>query len=269
MPNQYRCGVFPAILACSADLKGSLCMQLHLAHRPADPFQQPVAPEQLSLICERAFGRAYPIIAIHQLSGGTINTAYRVSLHNHPTVIVRIAPPDTHPQLFRHERRLLRREFFVQPFLAPIAYLLPALYSADFTHHVLDRDILIQATIPGDLWRDVHSSLPQEAATALWQQLGQIAHQIHGVEHHAFGPLDPVPTFHCWSDSLLMDFQNILDDMAAWGLPSHDIHQVCDCLVRHRAVFDRIQASHLLHGDLWLNNLLIQHTNAEAQIVGV
>jgi len=66
-----------------------------------------------------------------------------------------------------------------------------------------------------------------------------------------------------------MDFQNILDDLAAWGLPSHDIHQVCDCLVRHRAVFDRIQASHLLHGDLWLNNLLIQHTNAEAQIVGV
>ena len=244
-------------------------MQPHLVPISADVFQQPVTIEQLVAICARAFGATHPIIDIHELSGGTINTTYRVSLRDHSAVIVRVAPSDANPRLFRHERHLLRREFFVQPFLAPIGHLLPTLYYADFTHHIIARDILIQAAIPGELWRDVQATLTQRTATALWQQLGQITYQIHRVEHRAFGPVDPVPAFHCWSDALLMDFQNILDDMAAWCLPSQSIQRARDCLAQHRAVFDRIQTPHLLHGDLWLNNLLIQHANTDAQIVGV
>jgi aminoglycoside phosphotransferase (APT) family kinase protein len=264
-----HCFDFPAILLRISHLKGTQGMQLHLVPRSADVFQQPVTTEQLVAICARAFGTIHPIIDIHELRGGTINTTYRVSLHDHPTVIVRVAPSDANPRLFRHEHHLLRREFFVQPFLAPIGHLLPTLYHADFTHHIIARDILIQVAIPGDLWRDVQQTLTQAAATALWQQLGQIAHQIHRVEHDFFGPADPIATFHCWSDALLMDFQNILDDMAAWCLPSHSVHQARDCLARHHAIFDRIQTPHLLHGDLWLNNLLIQHTDTYAQIVGV
>lgn len=244
-------------------------MQLRPVQRSADAFQQPVTAGHLSAICERAFGVAHPISAIQELSGGTINTTYRVSLHNHPAVIVRLAPSDANPRLFRHERHLLRREFFAQPFLAPIGYLLPTLYHADFTQQLLPRDLLIQAVIPGDLWRDVQSSLSRAATLALWQQLGQITRQIHHIEHYAFGSANPIPAFHCWSDSLLMDFQNILDDMAAWYLPTQSIESVRDCLAHQRTVFDRIQTPRLLHGDLWLNNLLIQHTNADAHIIGV
>jgi aminoglycoside phosphotransferase (APT) family kinase protein len=244
-------------------------MQIHLVQRPANAFQQPVTVEQLSAICMRAFGASHPITAIHELSGGTINTTYRVSLQNHPAAIVRVAPSDTHPHLFRHERHLLRREFHIQPFLAPIGSLLPTLYHADFTHHLLARDIVIQAVILGDLWRDVQSSLTQVAATALWQQFGQIARQIHHIEHYAFGPANPAPAFQCWSDSLLMDFQNILDDMAAWSVPTQSIQCVSECLARQHTIFDRIQTPCLLHGDLWLNNLLVQHSKNDAEIVGV
>jgi fructosamine-3-kinase len=264
-----RCYVFSAILWLTSDLKAWQCMQPHLAHKPIDMLQQPVTTEQLTAICARAFGSSHPIIAIHELSGGTINTIYRVTLSEHPTVIVRVAPSDTHPHLFRHEHHLLRREYFVQPFLAPISHLLPTLYLADFTHQLLARDILIQAVIPGDLWRDVQPTLTRAAGTALWQQLGLIAQEIHRVEHHAFGAADPAPAFHCWSDVLKMDFQNILDDMAVWGLPSQSIQRVSNHLVQHCAVFDRKQTPHLLHGDLWLNNVLVQHSKNDAEIVGV
>ncbi len=237
--------------------------------KPATVLQQPVTAEQLLAICARAFGSTHPIIAIHELGGGTINTAYRITLHNHPSVIVRVAPSETHPHLFRHEHGLLRREYGVQPFLAPIGHLLPTLYLADFTHQIIARDILIQAVIPGELWRDVQEALSQTEATALWRQLGHITRQIHLVQHHAFGPSAPVPRFQRWSDSLLVDFQNIQQDMDTWSLPSQSVQRVIDYLGHERAAFDRIQTPHLLHGDLWLNNLLIHHSNTHTEIRGV
>jgi aminoglycoside phosphotransferase (APT) family kinase protein len=72
-----------------------------------------------------------------------------------------------------------------------------------------------------------------------------------------------------WGDALLSDFHNILHDMAASHLPTGQMQRVTDDLALHRELFDRTEASSLLHGDLWLNNILIQRSIAGPQIVGV
>jgi hypothetical protein len=98
-------------------------MQVHLIDRPPDAFQQPVAVEQLLTLIDRAFGPDCVTTSIQELAGGSINNTYRICFANRPEVVLRIAPRVDHPQSFRHEGRLLRREYNVQPFLAPIANL--------------------------------------------------------------------------------------------------------------------------------------------------
>jgi aminoglycoside phosphotransferase (APT) family kinase protein len=244
-------------------------MELQLAPSAGDEFRRPLTTEQLLDICSRPLGSTRDITAIREITGGTINSTYRITRAGHPDVILRVAPPETHPHLFRHEQRLLRREYYIQPFLAPIGYLLPALVAADFTHQLIDRDYLFQAAIAGDLWRDVRRSLTSTEEGALWHQLGSIACQIHSVKQHAFGPPDPIPIFPNWGDALLSDFHNILHDMAASHLPMEHMQRVTDYVAFHRDLFDRLETSSLLHGDLWLNNILIQRSTAGLQIVGV
>jgi len=53
--------------------------------------------------------------------------------------ILRVAPAST-ARLFWHQPYLMRREQAIQPFLAPIARLVPRTLMADFTHELVDRD---------------------------------------------------------------------------------------------------------------------------------
>lgn len=244
-------------------------MHIDLLDRSAEAFQQSIPVEQLLALCARAFGLACSVTAIHELGGGTINNVYRITRAAQPPVILRVAPSAAHPDGFRHERHLLRREFFVQPFLAPVGHLLPSVVMVDFTQQLIARDYMFQSYIDGELWRDVHRNLLHGEQAALWHQLGLITRHIHTVEHDAFGPPDPAPPFPRWSDSLVADFAGIVQDIERWGIPPPHFHTIAAYIARHRDVFDAVGVPRLLHGDLWLNNVLIQRSPEGPMIVGV
>lgn len=247
----------------------ALSMDVSLIDRPAGAFQENVPLDQLLAICGRAFGPGCVVTAIAELAGGSINNVYRVECAGRPASILRVAPRANHDQLFWHEQELLRREFMVQPFLAPIATRIPALLMADFTHELIDRDYLLQSYIPGQLWQALAPELAAPEQAALWRELGTIARTIHNVRGPAFGVPAPAQLFLRWSDAVLADFDGITHDLARWGIPAGELQAVAAHVRAQPAAFDKISQAHLLHGDLWLNNLLIQQTASGPVIAGV
>jgi aminoglycoside phosphotransferase (APT) family kinase protein len=244
-------------------------VQIRLIDRPPDAFQQPVVLEQLLTLIDRAFGPDCVTTSIQELAGGSINNAYRISFADRPEVVLRIAPRADHPQSFRHEGRLLRREYYAQPFLAPIANLVPSVLMADFTHQIVERDYFFQPYIKGDIWGSVHNGLSTVEQKALWQQLGRITRAVHEVTGEAFGAPDPIPQFQRWSHMIVADFDGIVRDMEIWGVATTEIRTVADYAADHSEILDAVATPHLLHGDLWLNNLLIQRTASGVVIAGV
>jgi aminoglycoside phosphotransferase (APT) family kinase protein len=61
----------------------------------------------------------------------------------------------------------------------------------------------------------------------------------------------------------------MLQDMAAWEVPTNEMRVVADYVVANPELFDAVATPRLLHGDLWLNNLLIQQSESGAVIAGV
>ena len=236
---------------------------------PNGSLKQALSAEQLALICARVFGPAHVVDAVDEVPGGTINTVYRLQCRGRPPLVLRVAPPDDHPALFRHEQQLLRREFAVQPFLAPLGRLLPDIVFVDFTQQLLARDFLVQTWIAGDVWNDVRATLPPAEQSVLWQQLGMLTRQIHMVHQDEFGPPLTAPGFDRWSDALLADVATALLDFATWQLPTVALETMQAFVVDQRPLFDFLPTARLLHGDLWLNNLLVQRTADGLQIVGV
>lgn len=244
-------------------------MDISLLDRPLGAFQENVPLDQLLAICDRAFGPACTIIAIEELAGGSINNVYRIDCAERPASILRVAPRANHHQLFEHEQELLRREFAVQPFLAPIATRIPTLLMADFTHQLIDRDYVFQSYIPGQLWQTIQQDLSPAEQITLWRELGTIARAIHNVGGPAFGVPAPARLFPRWSDAILADFDGIARDLAQSDIATGEMAVVAEYVLAHRTDFDKISVAHLLHGDLWLNNLLIQRRAGGPVIAGV
>jgi len=222
-------------------------------------------------MCKRAFPVARPT-AIRELAGGEFNTTYKITLTgvrgDQEHVVLRVAPGDT-AAVSRSERLLMRKAHNAQPYLAPIAPLIPGTIMTDFTRHIVDRDYVFQSLVEGELWSDARGALSDAQDAALWEQMGGIAKTIHAVRGEAFGEPYPGQQFPTWSQAILHNLADTSADAVDCGLDTRDLRAIADSARAHCNVLDEVTESRLLHGDLWPFNILIRRQGDEARIVAV
>lgn len=242
-------------------------MQYTIVHRDPQAFQQAVALEHIKAMCKRAFGQGTPINSVRELDGGQFNNTYLIELADYDPVILRVAPPPERA-VFWHERFLMRRELAMQPFLAPIAPLLPTILMTDFTHQILERDYLFQRWMPGELWLDVQQDLTPQEHDDLWRQFGRLVQAISSVQGEAFG-LVQGSQFPTWSLALIEWLERTIADADNSFLDTALLCRLLAIVRDHTGFLDEMARPRLLHGDLWLFNLLIERNQDGARIVGV
>ena len=219
-------------------------------------------------MCERAFGRGVPVVSVQELDGGNCNTTYLVGMAALDPVILRVAPPPG-ARVFWHEEDLMRKGHTIQPYLAPIAALLPRTLTVDFTRQIVDRDYLFQTYMAGERWHEGAHGLAPDDDEALWRQFARLARTIHGVTGEAFGYPYPGPQFSSWSLTVLDYIAHVVTDVGDEGLDATDIRTVYRAAEENAAVLDEITQPCLTHGDLWPFNMLIAHPADGAAIVAV
>jgi aminoglycoside phosphotransferase (APT) family kinase protein len=234
--------------------------------RAADSFQRGVTPDQLTALARRAFGPDTQVRSAVELGGGLYNNTYRVALAGQPPVILRIAPEPGRQS--RTERALMRNEHAALPHFAPIAALLPRTLFADFTHQLIGRDHLWQTLLPGVSAAQALASYPASERPGFTGQLGALTAQVHAVRGDRFGPVAG-PTFTTWSEALLAGLSDTAADLADAGLDTTDLRAIIDVAHQGRAVLDEVTEPRLLHGDLWVPNVLLAPDSPRPRIVGV
>ena len=243
-------------------------MEYTIIHRDALAFQQPVAPEHIQAMCERAFGQGVLIHSVRELGGGQFNNTYLLTLAGQAPVVLRVAPSPKRT-VFWHERFLMRRELAMQPFLAPIDPLLPTVLMSDCTHQVLARDYLFRRWIPGELWWGVATELTTEEHDKLWCQFGRLVRTISSVQGDAFGIVQYGPQYSSWSLTLFDWLARTITDADYMCVDTTLLHHLLEFACDHDHILDEITCPRLLNGDLWLFNLLIQRAGEGPRIVGV
>jgi aminoglycoside phosphotransferase (APT) family kinase protein len=226
-------------------------------------FQEPVSAADIEAMVRRAFGAGTSVESAVELTGGRYNSTYKLALAGLDPVVLRVAPHES--RQFRAERHFMRNEHASVPWLAPIADLMPRTLAVDFTHQVVDRDWLIQTFLDGRVAGDGFRGLPVEVKQDFWRQLGTLTRSIHTVVGPHFGPLTG-PAHSTWSAAFIAGLDDIVADLSSAALDATDVRRVIDLATRHAAVLDEITSPRLLHGDLWLGNLLVDEAR---RITGV
>ncbi|NQU09620.1 aminoglycoside phosphotransferase family protein [bacterium] len=175
--------------------------------------------------------------------------------------VLRVAPPDSLRQLF-YEYRMMRQEPALHArLLAETSVPVPRIVAHDFSRQSIDRDYLIMERLPGEpLSQAALSGAARARALREWG--GHVA-QIHGItdpanrfgylgEHHC---LEPRAT---WREAFFSMYRRELDDIVRCGVYDEaTATRAMALLEEHQQVFDACPVSRLLHGDLWVTNLLV------------
>lgn len=236
---------------------------------PLQPLSESMFPtaNQIRAMCQRTFGASVRIISARQLSGGTFNTTFLIALHDQQ-VILRIAPTPT-ADLLWNEHWLMRHEQHIQPFFAALASLMPRIVLADFTHQLIGRDYMFQTYLPGERWDESTEQYTPTEQLQLWEQFGSITKTIHASIGTRFGGPYPAPEFATWSEAVLYRLECTTQAMIEAQLDVADFRSVLAIVQAQRAQLDTIEQPHLLHGDLWLFNILINRDVNGPIITGI
>lgn len=231
---------------------------------------EPLGREQIEAVVRRALGPDTGLLALEQFRGGSHTQVYRLSLAGRLPLILRVGPPAGAPPAW-DEGDLLRRGAAMRPFFASIASLMPQVIYEDFSRELLDRDYRLQTFIEGQRWQDAAEPLEPGEASALWRAFGAILRQIHEVRGASFGDPPPGQAFGRWSAAVEQRFEQAAARLLALELRDDAalVQSVLALVGRRRTLLDEVTVPRLLHGDLWLFNLLVRETPEGARLVGV
>ena len=227
-----------------------------------------LAQGQIALLCQRGFGSGFQIESIQELGGGTLNTAYLITSADHQKIVLRVAPRQT-ADTYWEESLLMRREHAMQPYFAPIAALMPRTLMIDFTHQLIKRDYMFQSYIEGERWDNIVEELTGEENFGLWEQFGNILKQVHTVQGEAFGLPLPGLLFPTWSQFVIERLERTLRTARENRLDIPHFASLLEFIRAHPQPLDEIQVPRLLHGDLWLFNILILRGEEGPFIAGI
>ncbi len=223
-----------------------------------------VVEDRIEEMARRQFGSTAVVDSVRKLSGGSYNSTYEVHISAQPSSILRVAPEPEHQ--YRSETEMMRNEVATTPYLAPIAHLLPEILGVDWSHEIIDRDYMWQSKIAGIPAARAFADHGREAMVPLFAELGTITAAVHSVVGPKFGTVDG-PHFSTWSGAVMHRLTDILRDTREAGLDTRAAEEACVSAQQASDVLDRVTEPRLLHGDLFIPNLILAEESL--RIVGV
>ena len=211
------------------------------------------------------------------LSGGLFNTTYRLETAG-KTAILRLGPMNRH-LLLPYERNLMAAEGDILQLLKRKGIPTSDILALDFSRELFDRDVMVVACLDAVCLSTVE--VDKETEHRLCREAGIHTAAIHSLTAGDL-PLRPKKPFGryanviagqggaTWKEAILLEvaqWRSLAEPAGIFTSPELDAIENTFC--RHSAVLDAITTPHLIHGDLWYGNILVdKDRNLAAMIDG-
>jgi aminoglycoside phosphotransferase (APT) family kinase protein len=211
------------------------------------------------------------IVRIARLSGGSFNTAYRITLDDGGGAVMKVSPQGSAP-ILRYERHIMRTEALFCALAQRCDAPVPAVLHAGFDEGIIDGDYLLLAECPGEPWPAVEERIDAAARADLRYRLGQMVASLHTLTGTGFGyPTGALgPLGSSWRAAFLAMIDAVVADAHRFGAelprPADEIARIIESA---SPVLDEVSTPVLVHFDLWDGNILLDLTGSEPRIGGL
>lgn len=208
------------------------------------------------------------VVEIEELTKGSFNAVYRVQLSNGNQCVLKIAPNPSMPVL-RNEKNVMRSESDSLKLIRkhtsiPVPEVLH--YSDDLLY--CDSPFMIMQWMNGKDYQYEYNTYSDETNKNILFELGEMTYDFHKIKGNGFGALgENNAKLSNWKKAFSKLFQNLLEDGidANVKLP-FDYDYLFDLESKANPFLDDVKTPCLLHGDLWLGNVLVHNGKISALI---
>lgn len=197
------------------------------------------------------------VVSTEELSGGTYNAAYRLTLADGRRLILKIAP--TSPGL-TYEIDLLTTEATFYRLTADVAPVPSVVHAAPGS--------LLMTELPGTSWYSLRAEVAAADHRRLRAELGTIVARLHTVTGSSFGYPSRLP-HPTWRTAFTTMVDDVLADSVRYNVSLlHSVDFFASLIRRHGPLLDVVTTPRLVHFDLWDGNILLDGTRLSGIVDG-
>lgn len=229
--------------------------------------KHPLTPAQLETLVAKAFGPAVHIVHSAELTDGSYNAAFAVTLDDRAgDLILKVAPPP-HLRLLSHEVDLMRTEVDVYRLAREVGVAVPTTVYADFGRETIGTDYAFLSRVDGVAFDSVRDSMSADHVAQVRSQVATAATNLHRVTGSSFGY--PLRDSRSWQPTWRAAFGSMMDDLlddatrllatrpVPFTLPAPP-ERIGALVRRHADLLDDIDRPALVHFDLWDGNVFVR-----------
>lgn len=206
------------------------------------------------------------ITDITEFTMGSFNAVYQITLSNGARYVLKLAPHASAPVL-RNETNIMQAEVdALQLIKCNTSVPVPDVFCYSGNPSCCDSPFLIMQWMHGEVYQYASHRYSEETQKNVLFELGAMTSVIHQIHGTAFGMLgNDGLSFPTWSEAFSTLFQNLLADGmdAEVSLPL-DYDDLFQLEERVRPFLNDVATPCLLHGDLWLGNVLVHNEKISA-----
>jgi len=235
------------------------------------PYKQQLDAPQLHRLLAGAGIDPAMIRSSEELTEGLFNTAYRIELADGNVFVLKVAPSSAMPVL-TYEHGIMATEAMFYQAAATAGLPVPRVVYTDYTHRVVDSDVLLMSHCPGRSWYSQRDHIGPTHRARLRGDLGAMVAALHGITGPGFGyPAETVaPLSPSWREAYTAMVDTVLADADKFGVAlPRPASEIADVLTSHAPLLDDIATPALAHFDLWDGNILVDMTAPTPTIGGL
>ncbi|MDY3207212.1 fructosamine kinase family protein [Clostridium baratii] len=226
--------------------------------------------EELNKIVENYFGIGIKFKE-RLISGGLFNTTYYIEIpEENKKVILRVGPVNR-DLLMPFELNLMKGEEYVYKLCENNKIPCSNVLICDTEKKIINRDYMMVEYVDSKALSEIKIS--EDIENKLYYEVGQHISKLHSITSEKFGRVYDVSEdngFSLWSEYLIDEISKLSNKIRKFNIfDDEQLELFKSCIYKYKEILDEVKTPHLVHGDLWAGNILVEDKNNNFNIAAI
>lgn len=214
--------------------------------------------EEIVDLLNRTVCSKFEVKEVVELDNGHFNAVYKICLFNGTEYVLKISPNDS-INILRNEKNIICSEVLAINLVKSTGFVpVPKIVFFSEEKKYIDSSFIIMECLSGSNCQGKILNYSNEEKEQIFFDLGNLAYSLHKNTSSHFGTVNKTIKCDSWYHAFKSLLNNVLYDIEDANIKiCYDSSAILKLYNNSKIYFDSVEVPCLIHGDLWLGNVMV------------